>query len=164
MKIFFDEECLLHNPPYEILSGKIVTYYETPNRLLEIRRALEGDDIFQIENADRSIDVQGHALQVHSVNYIEYLESAFKLWVEGGGDPKDPIFPDVFPNPRFTQRFTTANLAPRSLTGKAGYYCFDLSCPITAGSLRFFVFACRMASLRGFRYVHFCASLCQGLS
>lgn len=140
MKVFFDEECLLHNPPYEILSGKIVTYYESPSRLLEIRRALEENDIFQIENADRSIDVQGHALKAHSANYIEYLESAFKLWVEGGGDPKvqtvlmfvsmkvlahqfqDQLFPDAFPNPRFTQRFTTANLAPQSLTGKAGEF------------------------------------------
>jgi acetoin utilization deacetylase AcuC-like enzyme len=88
MKVFFDEECLLHHPAYEFLSGKLESYFEAPKRLLQIRQALEEDAIFQIENADRSIDVQKHALQVHSEDYIEYLESAFRLWVEGGGDPK----------------------------------------------------------------------------
>lgn len=88
MKVFFDEECLLHNPPHEILSGKLQHYLEVPKRLLEIRQALEGNTIFQIENADRSIDVKKHALQVHSEDYIEYLETAFRLWVEDGGDPE----------------------------------------------------------------------------
>lgn len=41
-------------------------------------------------------------------------------------------FPEVFPHPKFTQRFNDGSLAPRSLAAKAGYYCFDLSYPITA--------------------------------
>lgn len=97
MRVFFDEECLLHHPPYEFLSGKVQTYYETPERLLQIRQALEGHDIFKIEYSDRSIDVQKHALQVHSEDYIEYLECAFRLWVEGGGDPKVEKDPQVAP-------------------------------------------------------------------
>ena len=88
MKVFLDKECLLHNPPHEIISGKLQYYHEAPKRLLEIRKALEGNAIFQIENADRSIDAKKHALQVHSEDYIEYLETAFQLWVEGEGDPK----------------------------------------------------------------------------
>ena len=96
MKVFFDEECLLHHPPYEILSGKLHDYYETPKRILQIRQALEGSDVFHIEHADRSIDVQKHALQVHSEDYMEHLEFAFRLWVEGGGDPKVGIGSLVF--------------------------------------------------------------------
>ena len=138
MKVFFDEECLLHDPPYEILSGKLQHYYEVPKRLLQIRQALEENAIFQIKNADRSIDAKKHVLQVHSEDYVEYLETAFRLWVEGGGDPKvqtglvvasavlnaahwyqDPLFPETFPNPKFVPQFTTAR-PPRSLTGKAG--------------------------------------------
>jgi len=88
MKVFFDEECLLHDPPYEIISGKLHPYYETPKRLLRIRQALEENDVFQIEDADRSIDTKKHALQVHSEDYVEYLETAFQLWVEDGADPK----------------------------------------------------------------------------
>lgn len=90
MKVFFDEECLLHDPPHEIISGcgKSKPYYETPKRVLKIRQALEENAIFQIENADRSIDVKKHALQVHSEDYVEYLETAFRLWVEEGNDPK----------------------------------------------------------------------------
>ena len=88
MEVFFDEECLLYNPPYEILSGKLQSYYETPKRLSQIRETLEGEATFQIRNPDRSIDVRKRALQVHSEDYIQYLESAFQLWVDGGGDPK----------------------------------------------------------------------------
>ena len=88
MKVFFDNECLLHNPPQEIVFGKLQHYYEVPKRLLEIRQVLEGNAIFQIEDADRSINAREHALQVHSEDYVEYLETAFRLWVEGGGDPK----------------------------------------------------------------------------
>lgn len=174
MKVFFDEECLLHNPPYEFTSSKLVTYYETPKRLSLIRQALEEDPGFQIENADHSIDVRKHALRVHSEDYIEYLESAFGLWAKDGGDPEvhtgflvvllttlthslqGSLFPDVFPHPKFTQRFNDGSLTPQSLAAKAGectysclrpnatevghsigYYCFDLSCPITAGSSGF---------------------------
>lgn len=90
MKVFFDEECLLHDPPHEIICGKLEPYYESPKRLLQIRQALEKNEIFQVENADRSIDTKEHALHVHSADYLEYLESAFRLWVEDGGDPKVP--------------------------------------------------------------------------
>ena len=88
MKVFFDEKCLLHDPPYEIISGKLQRYYERPKRVLEIRKALEEHGAFKIENADPSIDVKTHALRVHSEDYIEYLETAFQLWTEEGGDPK----------------------------------------------------------------------------
>ena len=97
MKVFFDEECLLHNPPHEFLSGKLQHYYEAPRRLLEIRQALEENAIFHIENADRSIDAKKHALQVHSDDYVEYLETAFRLWVEDGGDPKVRMGPEAAP-------------------------------------------------------------------
>lgn len=137
MRIFFDQECLLHQPPYEILSGKLRTYYDSPQRLLQIFQALEGHDIFQIETTDRSIDVRKHALEVHSEDYFEHLESAFRIWTEGGGDPKvqtgslvvpmvilaywhqDPLFPEAFPSPKFAPHFT-ATRPPPSLAGKAG--------------------------------------------
>jgi acetoin utilization deacetylase AcuC-like enzyme len=95
MRVFFDKECLLHHPPYEILSGKLQAYLEVPDRILQIRQALEESDIFQIENADRSINVRKYALQAHSEDYIEHLESAFRLWVEKGRDPKVETGPRV---------------------------------------------------------------------
>ena len=152
MKVFFDEECLLHHPPYEILSGKLETYYESPERILRIRQALEGRDTFQIENADRSIDIQKHALRVHSEDYLKYLESAFGLWVEEGGDPKvgtgplvlpvailtdwfqDPLFPATFPNPKFAPHFTTTR-PPLSLIGKAGESLSFLNSSVTPPKL-----------------------------
>ena len=103
MKVFFDEECLLHDPPHEILSGKPHPYYEAPKRLLQIRQALEENEVFQIEDADRSIDARKHALQVHSEDYVEYLETAFRLWVEGGADPKVWTSLRIAPRPQLTR-------------------------------------------------------------
>lgn len=139
MKVFLDDECLLHHPPHEILSGELQVYYETPQRLLRIRKAVEGNAAFQIESADSLIDVREFALRVHSEDYIEYLESAFRLWVEEGGDPqvqpylaiapmaiqshqpKNPLFPETFPHPKFAPHFTATRL-PKSLIGKAGEF------------------------------------------
>lgn len=137
MKVFFDEECLLHDPPYEILSGKPHPYYEAPKRLLQIRQALEENEVFQIEDVDRSVDTKKHALQVHSEDYVEYLETAFRLWAEDGADPKvqtglwiasmvipthlpqDSLFPEAFANPKLAPHPTTT-CPPRNLIGKAG--------------------------------------------
>jgi acetoin utilization deacetylase AcuC-like enzyme len=88
MKVFFRRRMFTARSTTRDSIWEITTYYEAPKRLLQIRQALEENGIFQIENADRSIDAKKHALQVHSEDYIEYLETAFRLWVEGGGDPK----------------------------------------------------------------------------
>ena len=137
MKVFFDEGCLVHDPPYEFQSGRPKPYYEAPQRLLQIRQALEENPIFQIEGADRSIDAKKHALQVHSEDYLDYLETAFQLWVEAGGDPKvraglgvgpivnsahlsqQPFFPETFSNPKLVHHLSTAR-PPGSIMGKAG--------------------------------------------
>lgn len=40
MQVVYSDDCLLHNPPHEILSGKQVPYLESPARYLVIREAL----------------------------------------------------------------------------------------------------------------------------
>jgi hypothetical protein len=42
MKVVHLDDCLLHNPPREILSGKEISYFESPTRYLAIRDALSG--------------------------------------------------------------------------------------------------------------------------
>jgi acetoin utilization deacetylase AcuC-like enzyme len=89
MKVFFDNDCLLHNPPHEFLSGKPVPYFEAPIRVLNIREALsQHPTLFQISpiDPDTDINVREHILKVHTDDYLKYLESAYQEWIKDGGD------------------------------------------------------------------------------
>lgn len=89
MKVFFHNDCLLHDPPYEILSGRVVPYFETPDRLKLIKKALlEQPHNFELtDNLDQDIDILQHILNVHEAEYLTYLEGAYETWVAGGGSP-----------------------------------------------------------------------------
>jgi acetoin utilization deacetylase AcuC-like enzyme len=87
MKVFFDCDCLLHDPPHEFLSGRPVPYYEAPRRILLIKEALEKHPaLFRVVATDLNIDVKTHILKVHSAEYLAYLEKAYAEWVKDGGD------------------------------------------------------------------------------
>lgn len=43
MLVFHHPDCLVHNPPTEILSGNPVPYKESPERLRVVRDALQAD-------------------------------------------------------------------------------------------------------------------------
>ena len=88
MKVFWHAESLLHDPPHEILSGRLVPYLESPDRLQKIKTTLEQDDSFEIVSAqdDWPPDVKDYILAVHSKEYLEYLETIYDEWVAIGGD------------------------------------------------------------------------------
>jgi hypothetical protein len=91
MKVFWDPNCLLHDPPYEILSGYKVPYFESPSRLQVIKKELEEHpSLFQVESTDSSsgpgsIDILGHIEMVHGRGYLSYLRNAYDEWVRDGG-------------------------------------------------------------------------------
>jgi len=89
MKVFWDPNCLLHDPPYEILSGDKVPYFESPARLQVIKKELEEHpSLFQLESTDSSsgsIDITGHIETVHGRGYLNYLRNAYDEWVRDGG-------------------------------------------------------------------------------
>jgi hypothetical protein len=87
MKVFWDPDCLLHNPPYEILSGDKIPYVESPARLQLIKKALEEyPSLFSFESASSSSqDVARCCEMVHSCEYLNYLSRAYDNWVRTGG-------------------------------------------------------------------------------
>lgn len=87
MKVFWDPDCLLHNPPYEILSGDKIPYIESPARLQLIKKALEEyPSLFSFESASSSSqDVTRCCEMVHSREYLNYLSHAYDSWVRTGG-------------------------------------------------------------------------------
>ena len=88
MKVFWHNETLLHNPPHEILSGRLVPYLESPDRVQTIKGALEQSDAFEIVPAEDNWpeDVKEHILAVHSKDYVDYLETIYDEWIAIGGD------------------------------------------------------------------------------
>jgi hypothetical protein len=100
MKVFWDPDCLLHNPPYEILSGDKIPYIESPSRLQLIKKALEENpSLFSFESASSSSqDVVRCCEMVHSHEYLNYLSHAYDNWVQTGGNMVTlPAFADDEP-------------------------------------------------------------------
>ena len=100
MKVFWDPDCLLHNPPYEILSGDKIPYIESPARLQLIKKALEEyPSSFIFESASSSSqDVTRCCEMVHSREYLNYLSHAYDNWVRAGGSMVTlPAFTDNGP-------------------------------------------------------------------
>ena len=86
MKVIHHPDCLLHNPPHEILSGKLVPYAESPDRIQLIRDALDQSGQFDLSDSlDHDLDVRKCILDVHDIDYISYLKTAYVDWVNDGG-------------------------------------------------------------------------------
>jgi len=95
MKVFWNPDCLLHDPPYEILSREKVPYSESPARLQLIKKELERHpSLFTFELAsssessesqDLKLDVSRYVQMVHGHDYLRYLSNAYDNWVRSGG-------------------------------------------------------------------------------
>ncbi len=149
MKIFLSTEHHLHNPPFELIDGRVVTYFETPQRVAIILQAL-ADAGFASPIPAPSATLSD-LVAVHTPDYLEYLSNATERWQAAG--LSEPIFPSAWPLPGLRLRSD----CPRAAAGR---YMFDLSAPIIAGT---FTAACSSAGaalagaatlLAGDRYVY----------
>lgn len=124
MRIITSPEHGRHDPPFEVLDGKETPYFETPRRVAIIAEALAAAG-FPAPEAPRAFTREA-VTAVHTEHYVDYLEGAYAAWVAAGRDPV-AVMPSAMPLPGL--RATT-----RSVQGRAGAYCFDLSAPIVAGT------------------------------
>ena len=95
MKVFWNLDCLLHNPPYEIISGDKLPYFESPLRLQLIKKELEEHpSLFTFESVSSSeseasqnstLHISRYVEMVHSPGYLRYLDNAYDNWVRSGG-------------------------------------------------------------------------------
>ena len=90
MRVIYHPDCLLHDPPYEILSGRLVPYFESPARveciLQELRLHPTTYQISSVLEFEDGLDIEHHILAVHDRKYLEYLRTAYEEWVNDGGD------------------------------------------------------------------------------
>jgi hypothetical protein len=150
MKVFWNPDCLLHNPPYEILSGQKVPYFESPDRLQLIKKELEKHpSLFTFELAsssessesqDLKLDVSRYVQMVHGHDYLRYLSNAYDNWVRSGGStvplplsslvisyltsrsrfPQDGVLPDTFPHPKLLPEPSQTQVESLSPLAQAG--------------------------------------------
>ncbi|MFA5663615.1 histone deacetylase family protein [Castellaniella sp.] len=118
MRSFFHEKQLLHTPKTYLSRGQMRTPEEVPQRALELLGALE-----QMGMSVESPTDHGHAplLQVHSLGYLRFLESAYRRWHALPYDWGDEVISNVF---------IRENNPLNSILAEAAYYLADGSCPI----------------------------------
>ena len=114
----------LHNPPHEFYDGRLIPPYESPARVDMIVAAIERAGLGPLLPPREFGVAPLHA--VHEPAYLEYLESAYERWVAAGGNPA-AVLPSTLAVRWMSQPCLHPLVAP-------GYYCFDLSAPIAAGT------------------------------
>jgi acetoin utilization deacetylase AcuC-like enzyme len=122
----FSPDHALHNAPHEFLDGKLIPPHESPIRVQMILNALERAGIGPIQSP-RPFDIEP-IRAVHDDEYLAYLEHAYQRWVEAGGDAA-AVLPSTLAVRWMSRRSIGPLVAP-------GYYSFDLSAPIVAGTYR----------------------------
>ncbi|MCS6886660.1 MAG: histone deacetylase family protein [Chloroflexus sp.] len=123
MKIFVSAEHYRHDPPFEILDGQTVPYFETPQRVAIILAALRAAGFAPLAAAPPATIAELGA--VHTADYLDYLAHAHERWQAAGRH--GPVVPSAWPLPGLRLRSDCPQAA-------AGRYTFDLSAPITAGT------------------------------
>ena len=119
-----------HDPASELSLGLLVPAYEVPGRADAIVAALTAEGghtlVAPIEHGEAPI------LAVHDAAMLRYLERCWADWT-AAGHAGQPIVPDTLPHERMR---TGMGPAPevRSASGAIGYWCFDTSTPIVAGT------------------------------
>ena len=113
-----------HDSRGEIFRGKLVPTFEMPRRadtvLARVRETHLGEIL-----APESFGM-APILKIHSAELVGFLESAWDRWSKEQGD-WDAI-PGTWPAPCMRR------VLPRRVSAQLGYYCFDTSTPITAGT------------------------------
>ena len=104
--------------------------YEIPARAEAIREALAADPAFDLVlPAEHGLEP---ARAVHDPGLVRFLEEAWDAWRDEGGAAGD-LVADTFLHPGLRAGAGRAP-EPRVAAGRAGYWCFDTSTPITVGT------------------------------
>ena len=131
MRAFYHPDQALHRPLQAMRRGRVVPAHDVPARTEALIKGL----------ADRGIEVEEPpeagwepAVQVHTAEYLRFLDEAWPDW-QALGDAGPEVWPGYFP---YWSGERSHNARPsclaRSILGRAGWFLGDLSAPLTSGT------------------------------
>lgn len=121
MKAYLDQRQKLHDPKHFLVRGKQQTSPEQPARIDVLCAGAEAAGCEFESPTDHGT---GPLAAVHSVEYLEFLQTIHARWIMLEGAANE-VIPNVHPDHR------TASY-PHSPIGQAGYHQSDTACPIAA--------------------------------
>lgn len=134
MRIIHSPLHRLHEPPYEVFSGRAGPSWEVAARAEAIRAALAADPTFALElPAEHGLEP---ALAVHDPGLVRFLADAWDAW-RATGETGDGFMADIFLHPGLQTQAggeTTRTAEPLAPGGRIGYWCFDTATAITVGA------------------------------
>jgi acetoin utilization deacetylase AcuC-like enzyme len=122
---------LAHAGLIELLAGREVPCFESPERATVIRDALLSAGAYElvapIEHGPDPIAA------VHELELIDLVEHVWTDAMAGGRDPDRPLLPDTYLLRAYAGRMALEQL-PAARHHRLGAYCFDTATPIVEGT------------------------------
>lgn len=125
----------MHRGTSELSDGRLRESFECPERLDKILSRLSAAGFDELIAPDAGgLDI---LREIHSEDYLNFLETAWALWTAQGRDCD--ALPFVWPARGMRQ------YRPEHIDGQLAYYAFDVGTPITAGTWQAATTAARVA-------------------
>ena len=124
MKVVYSPLHARHEGGVELYRGALVPTFETPDRAEIIRAALVAGGHELVE--PRPIP-ESRLLRVHDREFVDFLRGAHARWQAEGR--QGHVLPSGFP-----ARGLRRDRRPAGISGSLGYFAFDASTPIVAGT------------------------------
>jgi acetoin utilization deacetylase AcuC-like enzyme len=130
--VFRSDAHLAHSGLVELLAGREVPCFESPERVMAIERALVGAGGYELREPD-AFGLEP-ILAVHDPTLVEVVENA---WTDalgaGDADGSRPLLPDTFKLATYPGPMDGLSL-PSGAHRRLGAFCFDTATPMVAGT------------------------------
>ena len=120
-----------HTGLIELVNGREVPCFESPERATVIREALLATGDYALEGPDDH--GPDPIAAVHQLELIDLVEHAWDDAMAAGREPDRPLLPDTFLLREYAGRMALPEL-PLGRHDRLGAYCFDTATPIVAGT------------------------------
>jgi acetoin utilization deacetylase AcuC-like enzyme len=124
MKAVYSPLHARHDGGFELYRGQLVATFEIPARAEIIRAAIAAAGHRVVEPHDVP---ESRLLGIHDGEFVEFLRGAHARWQAEGR--QGHVIPSGFP-----ARGLRRDRRPAGISGSLGYYAFDASTPIVAGT------------------------------
>jgi acetoin utilization deacetylase AcuC-like enzyme len=122
---------LAHAGLLELVAGREIPCWESPERAVEIERALRAADGFAFAEPDSFGDEP--ILAVHDASLVDIVDGAWTDALAAGADGSRPLIPDTFKLAPYAGPMEPLGL-PDGAHLRLGAFCFDTATPIVAGT------------------------------